>query len=133
LPEISKRQNALLGFVRSRVIFCHVGEVNVQHVEDEDFSGMTALLTGDAISGADVFGERAVSALAVLSSAPGADFTRSVSDDPCSAVDELPVFASLFGLEPKPNWFGLARHCFLISSIGTLAHLQPFVLYSFLQ
>src|SRR5262249_58162092 len=84
---------------------------------DRDLSGVTSTLSRNLVSGSDVFGERALSTLAVFSSAARAHFTRSVPDDPCGAMDEFSIFASLLGFEPEADSFSLPRPFILIASI----------------
>jgi hypothetical protein len=34
LPKIGERKNALFGFIRSRVVFSHLGKIKVENIEN---------------------------------------------------------------------------------------------------
>src|SRR5262249_1830712 len=104
LPEISERQNPLLGLLGSCVIGRLVGELDVQHVEDEALRGMTtALAGGGAVLLGEVLAERGFSSRAVFSKEARADFARSVTDDPARVALPLAVGVDFFRFEPE-SW-----------------------------
>ena len=117
LPEVSERHHPLPGFLRPRMVPRLVGEIDVQDVEDEDFSGVTVFVAGDLVFAGDVLGEGSFSSRAVLSSAARADFARSVADDPGCVADEVAAGVTLFGFEPEPCAFCWSRHLSLMDSI----------------
>jgi len=79
---------------------------------------MTAAGSVGLIFTRDVFGERPFSPFAVISKAARADFTRSVTDDPCGAPDKVSVAVPFFWFEPQSGSFCMTRHFSLISSIA---------------
>ena len=71
---------------------------------------MTTAFARRLVLAGDVVGKGPLSAFAVASSAARADFTRSVSDDPCCVPDEPPAGVALFWFKPEPCAFAWSRH-----------------------
>src|SRR4051794_19844451 len=81
-PPGVKRENALFCFLLACVPWSDIGQIDGQHVGNQDFRGMTAALSIGLVLVGEMLAEGSLGARAIFCSAARADLARSVSDNP---------------------------------------------------